>query len=240
MKIEMIRDPYGEGFNTCRRKEVDIKPGITILTSCNGGGKSTMLKYVKEDLNKRKIKFIEYNDYYDGGHNSVSRNLGRGNFILGATLMNSSRGEKITINITEFIDTIKYYIDNGESPKKRFFSFEDDKKEDIKSNERWILFDDIDAGFSIDNMLDFINLLNIIQDDCKNSNIELYILVSSNSYELCRNYRCMDVMEGTEVSFDSYEKFKKFTLRSREKKDNKFKRLEEKQKKEKEKWELHR
>ena len=240
MKIEIIRDPYGEGFNTCRRKEIDIKPGITVLTSCNGGGKSTAIKCIKENLKNRNINFISYDDYYDGGHNSISKNFGIGNYVMGATLMSSSRGEKININIAEFINTIKYYIEFGESPKRRLFSFEDDKKEEIKSNERWILFDDIDAGYSIDNMIDFIDLLNIIQDSCKDSKLELYIIISSNSFELCRNFRCIDVMEGIEVSFDTYEKFKKFTLRSREKKDNKFKKLAEKEKKEKEKWKVHR
>ena len=224
MKIKIPRDPYEEGFNICEKKEINILPGITVLTSCNGGGKSTIIKCIKENLKNRNINFISYDDYYDGGHNSISKNIGFGNFVLGATLACSSRGEKININIGEFISTIKYYISNGKTTDKNLFDFrKDNVEEEIKSNERWILFDDVDAGYSIDNIIDFIDLLNLIQDDCKKSNLELYIIVSSNSFELCRNFRCIDTIEGTEISFDTYEQFRKFTIKSREKKDNRFK-----------------
>jgi hypothetical protein len=29
------RDPYDEGFSTCRKKEIEIKPGVTVLVGCN-------------------------------------------------------------------------------------------------------------------------------------------------------------------------------------------------------------
>ena len=49
-KIKTWRNPYDEGFSTCRRKEVEFKPGLTVLVGCNGSGKSTMLKNIKEEL----------------------------------------------------------------------------------------------------------------------------------------------------------------------------------------------
>lgn len=34
-KIKTWRNPYDEGFSTCRRKEVEFKPGLTVLVRFN-------------------------------------------------------------------------------------------------------------------------------------------------------------------------------------------------------------
>ncbi len=49
-KIKTWRDPYGEGFNTCKKREIEIEPGLTVLVGCNGAGKTTMLHNVAEEL----------------------------------------------------------------------------------------------------------------------------------------------------------------------------------------------
>ena len=38
-KIKTWRDPCGEGFSTCRKAEIEIFPGTTVLVGCNGAGK---------------------------------------------------------------------------------------------------------------------------------------------------------------------------------------------------------
>lgn len=30
-KFKTWRDPYDSGFSTCRRKEIEINPGVTVL-----------------------------------------------------------------------------------------------------------------------------------------------------------------------------------------------------------------
>ena len=37
--INTWRDPYDEGFSTCRLRQVTIKSGFTVLVGCNGAGK---------------------------------------------------------------------------------------------------------------------------------------------------------------------------------------------------------
>ena len=34
--IEIWRDPYCEGFDTCDADEVEINEGLTVLVGCNG------------------------------------------------------------------------------------------------------------------------------------------------------------------------------------------------------------
>lgn len=58
--INTWRDPYDEGFSTCRLKQITIKSGLTVLVGCNGAGKSTLLRNIKSELKKRKIYHVIY------------------------------------------------------------------------------------------------------------------------------------------------------------------------------------
>ena len=53
--INTWRDPYDEGFSTCRLRQVTIKSGFTVLVGCNGVGKSTLLRNIKSELKKEDI-----------------------------------------------------------------------------------------------------------------------------------------------------------------------------------------
>ena len=44
--INTWRNPYDEGFSTCRPKQITIRSGFTVLVGCNGAGKSTLLKII--------------------------------------------------------------------------------------------------------------------------------------------------------------------------------------------------
>lgn len=37
--INTWRDPYDEGFSTCRSRQITIHSGLTVLVGCNGSGK---------------------------------------------------------------------------------------------------------------------------------------------------------------------------------------------------------
>ena len=47
-------------------------------------------------------------------------------------------------------------------------------------------------------------------DDCKNTDV--YIIVAANTYELARNEKCFDVVNGKYISFKDYEEYRKFIL----------------------------
>ena len=58
--------------------------------------------------------------------------------------------------------------------------------------------------------------------DAEKYNVDLYIIVSANAYELVNNENCIDVMSGKNVRYDSYEEYKKAILNTRTKKDKRY------------------
>lgn len=70
--INTWRDPYDEGFSTCRLKQITIKSGITVLVGCNGAGKSTLLRNIESELKKENIPCHLFDNLHDGGTNSRS------------------------------------------------------------------------------------------------------------------------------------------------------------------------
>lgn len=224
--INTWRDPYDAGFSTCRKKQVEIQPGLTVLVGCNGSGKTTLLHNIKTVLKKEKIPVFYYDNEKDGGTNSISESLFYGNLSFSATALCSSEGENISLNLSKIASKLRKFIETGDN-EDRFnvlakaldSDYEDDKEENNISNERWILLDAMDSGYSIDNVIEMKNLFDLIIEDAKNFNVELYIVISSNEYELAHERDCLDVTEGKYIKFASYEDYKNFILRTRGKKD---------------------
>ena len=44
------------------RKKIEINEGVTVLVGCNGAGKSTVLQYIREQLESRKKKDASFDD----------------------------------------------------------------------------------------------------------------------------------------------------------------------------------
>lgn len=66
--INTWRDPYDEGFSTCRLKQVTIKSGLTVLVGCNGAGKTTLLQNIKSELKKETFHVIYLIIFMTVGH----------------------------------------------------------------------------------------------------------------------------------------------------------------------------
>lgn len=113
----------------------------------------------------------------------------------------------------KWIEPIRRFMLTG-STSERFTS-------DDTSDERWILFDSIDYGWSIDNIQDFKNkILEVIKRDAYNLQIHLFIIITANSYEMTIGLPCLDVYSGHLVNFDSYEKYRSFIIKTRHRKDD--------------------
>ena len=97
--IHTWRDPYDQGFSTCRPKQITIQPGLTVLVGCNGAGKTTLLNNIKSELNKEQIPCYTFNNLHDGGSNARGAALYCEDFSFMATASMSSEGENICMNI---------------------------------------------------------------------------------------------------------------------------------------------
>lgn len=200
--FKIDRKPYDDVIY--KKSEIEINPGITILTGCNGCGKTTLLQIMKSDLQSSKIPVIYYSNETEGGSNAISERAFCDDFISVATLMQSSEGEQIYINLGNTATKIGKFV----------HTHKDDK-------ELWILFDAVDSGLSIDNMLEIDEyLFKTILEDTKGKDV--FIICSTNTYELCRNNPCFDVYSGEYIKFKDYEDYKNYILKSRKQKDKRY------------------
>lgn len=231
-EIKTWRDPYGAGFSTCRPRKIQIEEGLTVLVGCNGAGKTTLLYNIKEELEKEKIPVHMYDNLNDGGHGNIGEILFNEDYAFASAVMNSSEGECISLNFTKMAKGIKGFLDTGrfrkgdrsekfiESMTKAFGG--DVSKDKSNSDERWLLFDATDSGYSIDNVIELKDAFNVIMDAGKNLGLKVYIIISANEYELASGEQCFDVNTGKYLSFKNYDDYKKFILKSRVSKEKRI------------------
>ncbi len=213
---------YYEERMIYKKGSVTIEPGVTILVGCNGSGKSTLQHIMKSQLTKDNIQFISYDNENDGGHQSRQYEMEFGDPITSLNMCMSSEGENILLNLNKVALNIGRYIRTGEYKSfsdKLSDIFNDKPKEYNTDNQRWIFFDAIDSGYSIDNVVEFKKLLNLIVSDCRCHDLEPYIIVSANAYEMCVDMSCLSVIDCAYTEFQDYQSYKDFVLKTREFKD---------------------
>lgn len=203
--FKLDKDPFGCDQIIYTKKKVTIEPGVTILVGTNGAGKTTLIDwYIEEQLKRDKIPNLKYDNLHDGGNHARQRALNCGSIKLLATLTVSSEGEQIRTNTGTMASKIgKFVRDHKDAP------------------ELWFMFDALDSGLSIDNIIDIKEQLfqTIIET---NPDKDIYIIVAANSYEMCRGEKCLDVRNCKYVQFKTYEAYRKFVLKSRELKNARY------------------
>ena len=205
--FKLTKSPYDRGVNIYSKATFNFESGVTILVGCNGSGKTTLIELVKEKLDKIGIPYYEFDNYKDGGHTGISSALFRNNIQVAATMMCSSEGEKITINM-------------GQEAAKIGNWFKEHKDE----KELWLFFDAVDSGLSIDNICDIKEyLFKTIIEDKRFGDKDIYIICSANSYEFANGSNCMDIYSAKYIKFKDYEDYKKFIVKSKERKDKRYK-----------------
>lgn len=203
-KIKTWKDPYGEGFNTCKKREIEIEPGLTVLVGCNGAGKTTMLHNIAEELKNENIPVFQFDNTRDGGLYSIGESIATGSYSFGATAMCSSEGENINMNLGKSAAKWRRFIETGDDGDRtrrlveavRKANGEEDDEKEIP-NERWILLDAVDSGFSVDNVVEMKDLFRLVMDDAAAKGIELYIVVSANAYELAAGETALMLLAGS-------------------------------------------
>ena len=228
-KFKTWRDPYDMGFTPTYPREIEIQSGLTILVGCNGAGKTTLLRNIKYELKEAKIPYLYYDNLSDGGSTAVSAMFYKGNIEGAVTVWGSSEGEAIGYNICNVAGQIREFIITGETEESKeqkkwasMFGKEEETDQEVPK-ERWILLDAIDSGYSIDNVVELKDLINLIFEDSAKVGIDMHILASANAYELASGENCFDVNAGKYLTFENYDDYKKFILKSRKKKDKRYK-----------------
>ena len=190
------------------RNAVTFEPGVTVLIGCNGYGKTSLLHQIKYGLQDEKIPYILYDNLHDGGENARSREGFFGDMDFLAAAVQSSEGENIVMNL--------YNIGSQMGALAQ-------KNPDAK--ELWFLFDAVDSGLSIDNIIDLKE--GLFEAAIKyNPDKEIYIIVSANEYELCHGEKCFDTYLCRYINIKTYKQYKNFILKSRKRKDKRVRRLD--------------
>ncbi len=220
MQIKIPRKGYAERL-LYKKGNIEINPGITVLIGCNGSGKTTLLHLIKEYAKKENIPTYDYNNL-SINNDSFGMSLYNEDYAFLSQLWTASEGESITLNLMHKSEEIIYLLNNGEKKKSKveaaFSSLLDIKEQTITSNKRILLLDAIDSGLSIDQVQDLKEyfLKPIIEKYTEN---ELYIIISSNEYELCKGYNCFNVTDSKYVNIDNYDTYSKEILRTRQYKE---------------------
>ena len=168
-----------------------FNPGFTCIVGPNGTGKSTSMIQIGNYCENNSIPFYAF-DYTR--ITKMHELKGPGMLVRSLT---SSEGENIPIWIESVIRTIGSKVREAEAFGKPCV----------------ILFDAVDSGASIDMIRYMKNDIfdMILQLEIKKGN-EVYIIVSSNTFEMARNADCVIAFNGKHKTFKTYSAFEKFIL----------------------------
>lgn len=192
---------YDEDGKIFKKTKVVFKPGLTVLVGCNGSGKTTMLNQIKEQLDRSGTPVLYHSNLLSGARDRRSKALSNGDYRFVALTMGSSEGENI-VNVMGMV-------------AKEMGAFANDNAD---TNELWFLFDAIDSGLSVDNIVELKEyLIDFVIK--KESGRDVYFVVSANEYEFARCENCLDVANVEYMRFDNYEEYRNFIIDSRKQKD---------------------
>ncbi|MBO5550764.1 MAG: ATP-binding protein, partial [Lachnospiraceae bacterium] len=223
--INTWRDPYGEGFSICSRKQIEFRDGLTVLVGCNGCGKTTTIRNIKEQLDDEGIPCYTFDNLTEGGSRSVSEAISSNNIAWAATAWRSSEGENISMHVAKMAADMRRFLETGDTPRslrsRKWAKLFHDGEEEEKPvpDERWILLDAVDSGYSIDNIIELKDFFGLLMEEAERFGRKLYIIAAANEYELAKDGQCLDVTTGRYMEFPSYKDYREFIIKSREKKD---------------------
>lgn len=212
--------PFDETERIYDRGGVTLSTGITVLVGCNGAGKTTLLRILKSKLKRKDVPVLCI-DTLQEARDSVGRAIMRNNLNMAAMGFTASEGERMHLSIGQFAAGIRSFLETGKPNKDRnpFASLFEGNEKPIVSKERWILIDSADSGMSIDNLDDINGLLDLVVEDAQAINIDLYIVISTNQYELAKNRKCLNVQTLRPVSIKTYNRYRSVIIASRKRKE---------------------
>jgi len=222
--FKINKRPWEDNRQLFSKGTLTLTEGETYcFVGCNGTGKTTLTDFIMKKLisdgayeikgsyldMRGVFKDQKYNDTliysFDKRKNDV--NSYEGLILSHSQVAFSSTGEGIISRLGNGLAILGATIRSKENTGKKL----------------WVFFDDCDAGTSLDIIGDIKSVLNLVAQDCKDNNITLTIVLTANSYEMCRSgCKCIDVYDFSEKTFATYEDYKKFVLKSRKRKEKSY------------------
>ena len=216
MDFKVDKKPYDDR-ELFVKDTIELNPNqITCLVGCNGSGKTTLIDYLKRNLNKleaidvcagypRKgfkgdeLDFTKKEYYYADFSKKTDDAKDGTDWLMGKfTVAFSSTGEGIVYRLGKILETLGRVIADPE----------------LKGKNLFIFFDDCDAGTSLDKIVEIKDVMNLIAGDCKRRGINYFIVLTANSFEMCRDVDCISVHNFEHLKFTDYDEYKKFVLES--------------------------
>lgn len=201
---------------------------VYCLVGCNGLGKSTILHQMIYDhsnsLNKTATDI----------NSIINPNPFMGNLIKDKEdykefyiLLNSQtlptryqvEDNDVYSIFGNFISTGENTIHNLSPSLKSIFNV----VKTLKDKEVYILLDDLDVGVSIDVLIELSQVINRLELLLKDLNINYYIVITANSYELAKRFKCIDTITMQDITFKDYEEYAKYVYDTRKYKDTRDK-----------------
>ena len=223
------KDYYIEGTLYKANKLTLQANNVYCLVGCNGIGKSTVIQQMihdndnslketaydlKDDYNAfsnlfNSKKKNEYNEFYISINKDTKLNIKDDDSILHNLFGNfMSTGEQNVHNILPNLPNIIESLN---------------KLENLENKELYVMIDDLDVGVSIDVLIELAKIIDKLELKLKKLNINYYIVITANSYELARRFKCIDVINMKEISFKDYDDYANYVSETRKYKDTRNK-----------------
>lgn len=188
--IKEVKIPFTGVFIDHRKFHVTFTPNtINTLVGKNGDGKTSMIIEMEDWLKNHNIPVFKYTQEDEGKRIMTSAGFYNSSFETFAAYFNSSEGQKIIVTCGDMIKKIqKFLIEH--------------KEDEIK----FVLFDGLDSGLSIDNIIAIREIFDLIIKDFPNT----VIVNTTNNYEFTIGTRCINVKSGKDKTFKTYSSFVKF------------------------------
>lgn len=225
MIFKIHKNPYDEKKNIYTKAHLELEPNnIYCFTGCNGSGKSTLIREITDNNLCNKANEIKPDFYAKAFGELFAKNkklypIKYIRFDKKVEVSNSENDYFMNAMRVSFSSTGEGIMDRFGNILSVIGSVVRQLKKD---NTLFIFIDDADAGTSLDNISQIIDVLDLIKNDLEKKEITYYIILTANSFELCRNYECIDVNTFAHKTFKRYETYKKYVLKSRERKNKRY------------------
>lgn len=231
MDFKVDKKPYDDR-ELFTKDSFELKPNtISCFVGCNGTGKTTAINYIEDALknknaeelknevypefvkamrsvageekpkNKDKLFYINFSKHTKNAKSELD------SFLTDASVAFSSTGEGVSYRLGKTLELL------GRSVTKLA----------NKDATLFIFFDDCDAGTSLDKIVEIKDVIYMVADHCKSCNITYYIVLTANSFEMCKDLDCISVHNFEHLKFTDYDEYKKFVLDSADIKNKSFK-----------------